>query len=301
MDKKNIILSLFLIILIGIAYFYSGPLKDWQKEREKVKNIFVNLDSKEISQIEIIKNGKKTVLTKNGSRWKINDTKDFFVSEADAVEIKNKLEELSTADFELASQNKEKKVDFQTDETQSTLVKIKSAEREIISFVIGKPSNDYMSAYISQNNSERTYLIKSRIDFFAKDDWFDKTILSSDKTKISKIRFQFPDQEFEVVKNGENWLAGKSDKLDNKKVEVILDTIANLSASEIPEQNFIIAGLDKKPTIIQITGEEIDDTIMIGKENDKGLYYAKKGNSDNIYLISKEDRDKIAKRVKDLK
>lgn len=37
-----------------------------------------------------------------------------------------------------------------------------------------------------------------------------------------------------------------------------------------------------------------------GANDGEELYYAKKGDSDNIYLITKEQRDELDKQIKDL-
>ncbi len=52
---------------------------------------------------------------------------------------------------------------------------------------------------------------------------------------------------------------------------------------------------------MQATGENIDNTIMIGDSNDAEQYFVKKGDSDNIYLISKSQGDELEKEIWELK
>lgn len=171
-------------------------------------------------------------------------------------------------------------------------------------FVIGKAGSDYMSAYISQPNTNNTYAVMVNLyDTFNQNDWRDKIIFSSEKDKIAKVRFQYPGREFVMEKDGESW-TGKTPykfKVDSKKIDEILDVMSDLSAVKIPEQNFTGTGLEKHLIIAQATGEGVDNTLMIGTENEDGLYYAKKGNSDNIYLISKEQRNELNKQIWQLK
>ncbi|MBU4026105.1 DUF4340 domain-containing protein, partial [Patescibacteria group bacterium] len=102
--------------------------------------------------------------------------------------------------------------------------------------------------------------------------------------------------------------------VDENKIDEILNIMSNLIAAKIPEQTFDGTGLEKNLIIAQATGEGIDNILMVGGALQNGstalrdyganaeeeLYYAKKGDSDNIYLITKEQRDELDKNIKDL-
>ena len=352
MNKKNLILGGVLIILIAIAYLYQGPIKDWRQSLGKPDNFLAIVDINQINKIEIIKNGETTVLEKmgdpsasSGQGWKIGGTKDFYVKQDLADSLKNGLNEAVEADIELASGNKEKKSDFQTDLESGVNVKLSQGDGIVADFVVGKRGVDFTSAYISEPESDNTYIIAADISgVFSHGDWYDKTIFSTDKEKISKIRFQYPNREFtieavadkkiaeegaeniEITKIWEGVLPYKF-SVDKEKIDKILNIMSNLTAVEIPEQIFENTGLEKNLIIAQATGEGIDNTLMIGDvyktaEEDEGLrngstasaeagdygaiageelYYAKRGYSDNIYLITKEQRDELDKRIRDLR
>ena len=82
--------------------------------------------------------------------------------------------------------------------------------------------------------------------------------------------------------------------------------MSNLSSAEIPEQTFEGTGLENHEMIVQATGEELDHVLMIGgmkqlenedDEEEEKLYYAKKGDSDNIYLIREDQKDELQKQI----
>ena len=316
MNKKNLMLGGVLIVLITLAYLYQGPIKDWRQNLSKPENFLAIVDIEQIDKIEIVKSGKTTILEKHGDKWKIVGTKDFYVKQNLADSLKSGLEDAVKAGFELASSNKEKKSDFQTDENSGTRVKLSQDGEMAADFIVGKRGVDFTSTYISELESDNTYIIAANISsVFSPSNWYDKTLFASDKEKISKIRFQYPDREFTIteiagsaedtentenVKKWEGVLPYKF-SVDEEKINTILDIMSNLIAVEIPEQNFEGTGLEKNLIIVQATGEGIDNTLMIGDVNENELYYAKRGDSDNIYLISGEQKDELDKRIWELK
>ena len=302
MSKKNFILIIILIALAASAYIYQGPFKNWQQQKEVPKNFLAKVDINKVNKIEITKNGGTVTLVASVYRWKVENTKDFYVSDTAANSLISKLKEAVKDQLEIVSQNKDKKSDFSTD-ASGIAVKLKQDNQELANFIVGKTASDYLGTYISQENSDKTYLTKVDLaSVFFQDDWRDKTIFASDKTKINKIRIQSAGKEFIIVKEGENWIATgtKAVKLNNDKVTSLADLLSSLVASEIPEQKFDSTGLEKNNLIIQATGDGIDNTLIIGNDNGKGMYYVKTGASDNIYLITKTERDNLNKQIKDL-
>ncbi len=218
------------------------------------------------------------------------------------------LQDAAKAEMDLISKSKEKKSEFHTDEESGICVKLIQGGQTTVDFIVGKRAMDFTSAYISQPESDNTYSIKADLySVFGISDWYDKTIFSSDKEKINKIRLQYPDREFTAEKTAvdgvDAWEGTMPYKFNvNKdKIDKILDIMSNLTATEIPEQKFEGTGLEKHLIIAQATGEGIDNILMIGGDNGEELYYAKKSDSDNIYLIAKEQRDELYKRIDDLR
>jgi hypothetical protein len=306
MNRKNLILGGVLIILIALAWAYQGPFKTWQAQVGKPKNFLAGIEMDKITKIELVKLGSTTTLESISGRWKISGTKNFYAKASDVTALINALKEAEKVDLEIVSENKDKKSDFLTDEQRGVKLQISEGDKVKADLVIGKTGNDYASSYISKVNDNKTYFLKTNLtSVVSSNDWRDNTILAGDKTKITKIRFQYPDRQFTIEKKGDKWSvnAPKPTALKTEKIDEILTLMTTLTASKIPAQTFKGTGLEKSKIIIQATGDGIDNTIMVGTESaqDKGMYFSKSGSNDNIYLISKDDRAKLDKKTADLK
>jgi hypothetical protein len=303
MSKKNIILGILLIILVAVAWTYNGPYQDWKTNKGKPKNIFSGLDVKKIDKIELTSSDQKFVLTKEGDKWRVNNAKGFYV-QADIIQgALGQLEAAQKAELEIVSQNKDKKSDFGTDQTGQE-VKLYEGDKVLLDFVVGNLASDYISTYIAEINSDMTYQVAvSLASALARNDWYDKTIFTTDKTKINKIRFQINGEEFVVQKQGDKWqgVKPKAFAVSSAKIEEAIGYMSSLTAAEIPEQKFAGTGLEKNNLIIQASGEGVDNTLMIGANNGKGLFYAKKSTSDNIYLISQDQEKVLSRKMTELK
>ena len=313
MNKKNLVLGGILAALIIIAFVSEGPLKDWRAKIGKVENILATVDFSQVSRIDINRPGETLSIEKDGDRWKIANTKVFYVRDDIIQGIELALNTARVADTELASENADKKDNFEVGES-GTGISLRQGDTLLYEFVVGKVGADLTSTYITRNDTPKTYLIKANLNSaLVRQDWYDPIILKSDVEKISKLRFQHPSVEFTVELLEDEWqgtLPYDFD-VDEEKFEPILEIMANLTATDIPEQIFDDAGFDKDTIIVQATGEEIDNTIMIGgpRAVDAGeevdpediLYYAKRGDSDNIYLISAQQKELLDVRIQDLK
>jgi len=302
MSKKNLLLGGVLVILIILAYLYQGPLNTWKEMFLSPRNFLAKVDFKEVNKIEVTNNGVTTVLEKRDLDWKVSDTKDFYVKRTVADSIARAFEEIGNLKLELASENKDKMKDFQTDES-GIAVKLLMGDELKADFIVGKLASDYLSTYIAKVNSDKTYSVKANLFIpFNQSDWRDNTIFASDKTAINKIRFQYPTREFTVTKGETGW-SGTIPYLfsvDDEKVEEVVEIMSNLEAIKIPVQDFSNTGLEKNLIIVQATGENFDNTIMVGEADEEGLYYAKRANSDNIYLITEKQRKVLNKIISEL-
>jgi hypothetical protein len=306
MTKKNLILGGILIVLVALAWAYQGPFKKWQTGIGKPKNFLAGIEMDKIDKIEVAKLQSTTTIEKTGNGWKISGTKDFYAKASDVASLITALKEAEIANMEIVSENVNKKGEFSTDEESGVRLKLSESNTIKADFIIGKMGNDYASSYISKLNDNKTYFIKTNLtSMVGVEDWRDNIILTGDKTKITKIRFQYPDRQFTIEKKGEKWSVNtpKPTELKTEKVDEILTLMTTLSAAKIPDQIFKGTGLEKSRIIIQATGDGIDNTIMVGNEStkDKDMYFAKRSSSDNIYLISSDERIKLDKKVNDFK
>jgi hypothetical protein len=302
MSKKNIILGTILIILVAFAWVWSGPIKNWQAGANKERNFLADIILDKVSKIEITKAGNTVALEKTGDKWKVGGTKDFFVGASVSAILNSALSEAGLKEISLAGSSEKKKNAFGTDES-GTEIKI-NQEGKVIDFILGKNTPDFSGSYISPVGSSKTYEIKTDLNsVFVRDEWRDLAILSFSKDQANSIRFQYPGRQFTVEKKDNKWagVLPKPFSVTESKITEVLGVLANLQAVKIPTQDFKGTGLEKNNIIIQVKGKGFDNTLMIGDCTKDNLCYAKRGDSDNIYLISKTNRDALDKKITDLK
>ncbi|MDO8592182.1 MAG: DUF4340 domain-containing protein [bacterium] len=294
MSKKTLTLGLALVALIALAYAYQGPLKKWQNNLGKPKNILAGVNSEKIDKIEISSGKDAITLAKQGEQWKYNDSKDFYADPEIMASALAGLKAAAVADFELVGNNQERKSEFKTDDS-GLKIKIYQAGKPAADFIAGSVAGDFDSSYISTAAEAATYFVSAGLaSAFSQTEWRDLTVFSADKSKINKIRFQYPNREFSVEMISGQWagVLPKKFAVNQDKIEKIAESMARLKAARIPEQNFKGTGLEKHLIIVEATGEAVDNILMIGQAKDD-LFYAKTGSSDNIYLIDKAVRDEL--------
>jgi len=309
MSKKNLLLGGFLIILVSFSYLYMGPFKKWQEDKNKIHNFLEGIDLDQVNKIAINRRGKEVVLEKDGDKWKISGTKNFYAPDDVLSRAMEELKKAQKSEMKLVSTNKDRKDEFKVDETGVNL-KLENGDDILKEIIIGKMSSDFKNNYVAQVDDDKIYSLEAALDpVFNREDWYDKTIFKSDKEKISKIRFQYPRKEFSIEKKDEKW-SGVSPykfKVSPEKIKDVLEIMSNLKAVKIPEQDFKNTGLEKNLIIIEAGGEGFNNVLMVGdafKDDDQKeieYYYAKKGDSDNIYLITKEQKESLEKNIWNLK
>jgi hypothetical protein len=302
MSKKNLILGGILIVLVAFAWIWSGPLQDWKQTKKAEKSFLAGVNLAKINKIIIDKDGQKTELDKDADTWTINGVKNFGVDKTAAGALNSALSEIGTLPLETVSANADKKISFGTDD-QGVKVEIEQSGANF-DLVIGKATADYAGTYLAQPSLNKTYEVALDLNsIFGRDDWRDLTIFSFLKERANKVRFQYPDRQFTAEKVNNKWAGTQPKKFDvaENKINTVLGFLESLKAAKIPAQSFANTGLEKHSIIIQATGDGFDNTIMIGDCNKDNLCYAKTAANDNIYLISKSDRDALNKKMTDLK
>lgn len=307
-----------LILIVG-SWLFNGPIKEWQAEWSKPKNFFAELDFALINQIEITEGEESMKLVLTDNRWLIDGTKDFFVVEETMEMIKTSLEKARDAELELVGENPDKKGDFSTGET-GVQIKLRQGETVLFDFVQGSASDDFTGSYFSEAEQDKTFFVPANLNnAFVRDDWFDKTIFAFAEEKVNRVRFQYPKTEFMVEKKEDNVKSTEDETLyfwegtepyqfrvDDEKIKNIINSLSSLEASSIPAQTFEGTGLEKNLIIVEVSlDDESSHTIMVGispnEEADTVEFFAKRGDSDNIYMIRKDIRDSLDTTIRGLR
>ncbi|MDA3840094.1 MAG: DUF4340 domain-containing protein [Patescibacteria group bacterium] len=303
MRKENIILGGVFVFLLALAFVFE-PIMDWKKNLGRPDNFFDKIKFEEVIKINLEKNGEKISFERQGEKWKIADTKDFYVKDTDEIFV-TYMEEAIEANFDLASNNKDKKSEFETDES-GTRVSLEDSEGVLIDFIVGKMTNDFAGSYVSIPDSNNIYKVGANIGYaFNKDvnSWYDTMIFAGGPELANKIRFQYPNSEFSIEKIDEEWKGTLpySFSVDEEKINKVLEIMTSLNAAGIPAQTFEGTGLENHSVIVEVSGDGVQNVLMVGGENAEGNFFAKKGSSDNIYLISSEQKETLDTSIRDLR
>lgn len=314
MTNKNLRLGIVLFVLILAAYIYKGPYESWRNNQNMPDNFFSTISLDDIDKIEVSNINATAGLLKEDEKWKIEGTKDFYVKDESMKQIFDSLKLAQDARVETVSTNPDNKGDFLTNEPgadsgQGIQVSLHGANGELLSFIVGKMALDFVSTYISMPDTDKTYSVKANLrTAFDQYDWRDNVIFAVDRNAVAKIRFQYPDREFTIEKKiaedgAETWVgtAPNEFSVNNEKAVKIVGIMSNLKALKIPAQSFDGTGLEKNSVIVQASGEGVDNVIMIGDKNSEDLYYVKRGDSDNIYLVEESVKEQLDLKIDDLK
>ena len=308
LNKKNYILFFILIVLIGAAYLYAGPFKKWQEEKKQAgyRNFLSHINMDLVTKVEVTDaDEKKHIIDKVNGSWSVEPYQwpaEQIIMDA----LEEKMKAIISDDFEVASLNPNNKINFQTGDN-GMKVKLFQNETEVGNFIIGKVTSDYQGTYISRENDDKTYKVRETlVRAFDVESWRDLTITDISAT-VDTVILKYPTQEIELTNLPDSrgevyWRSIRPYlvRLDKEKINALINAVKALEASAIPEQDASLAGFDNPALQIQLKGEGVDETVLIGKKNNTNEYFVKKLNDNKIYLIAKENRDELAKQIIDL-
>lgn len=296
--SKNIILFLALIALMTTTWVYQGPYQQWQHKRKLPVN-FMKLNG-QINRLEIVKGKTKISLAKEGDNWRVYGQEGkFFANPVQMKTLVQALNDLGAAELEVASNNPKKQVDFMIVGQEALQITLKSDKAET-KFNVGKPTANYNGSYVGRDGDMKTYRLNSvnLQPLFGRMEWRDYSLFNLDSKQPNFLRLHYPDHEIKLTMRAGKWSDDKGNSgYDKTQIDKLAGTLVGLSAVEIPKQDFKPTGLDKPAMIIELKGDGYDETLMLGKKGTKKTYYAKKGSSDNIYLLSSVDYETLARKL----
>ena len=293
MNKKNLILLIILLILIGLAVVYQFWWLPRNDNKNQEVNFLAKVDIAKVDKIIVKRNGTETVLIKAGDKWKVQADGDWRVNNLLMEKIVQVWQGASNGSIFLASGDKETKDKFKTDGSLS--VKMFEGDKQAGSWAIGLTSAGYN--YVSPEGSDSTYGIwgdlRSAFDYV---EWRDFSIWEK-QGDFNKITIRRDKESFVLEKNGNDWVlsADKKNKVNQERIAQIAALMENLSASSIAEIKTGDTGLDKSKLIIEAEAAGSKRILIVGKEqlvNGKasGEFFVKTNQNNNIYLITKEQK-----------
>lgn len=226
MSNKNIkLLLMIFVVLVGfLAYRQYAPslTKETSSYTEKTKA----LSAQSIASIEISNSSGSVQLKKEGDIWKVNGKK------ADATKINSLLSSLlPTTAPDLIAQTDKRHKELELTDDLATKIKLDNK----LTVLAGKSGGS--GVYARFDTDPTVYLLKNnRLVTSTASEWYDKTILTIDKTKVTKITFREGNSITMLAKEGDKWKGGtKNEEAESGKVDAVLSQVSNLTAQSLFE------------------------------------------------------------------
>jgi len=306
--KKNYTLFIILAILTTGAWIYSVPYQKWQAEQKNadVQNPVGDVNMSLVDKIEITdKNKVAHFVKKENDIWLYGEEK--WPAEKILIDnLEKTISNIISSEPEKVSINPQKKSNFGITD-KSIVLKLFQGDVMMADFIIGNTSSDYTSTYISKENDDNTYSVPEvLIGITDYTNWPDKTITNLQTESIDTITLAYPFQNIiltdkPAVSGEVYWRSEKPYvvRLSKDKIEAFLLKAGKLEAVALSPQTETGTGLDKPALSLSLSGEGVNEKIIIGGTDAIGQYYLKQETTGRIFLITKANKDELFKQIKD--
>lgn len=292
MRSKGVwVLVVVFVVLVAVASLYT-----LRERRPKIRTPYFSLEADSLLRVEIRKGDTTTVFERVGGQWELTKPLSY---RADQDALTNLLKKLSEVELgEVISTNPDKFSTFQLDDSSGVLVMAYGrGEKPAISVILGKMSSDFQHCYLRFPRRNEVYIVGGVSRFMVDkkvDDWRDKTILSFDKEKVVELAYHYPKTEFSLMKEEGKWMLGK-EEADSAKVTQVLALLSDLKADGFKDGGELTPQL----TLVVKLEDATEEKLLIGEEDEKGKYLAKRGDADTVFWLYSWKVDRLKKERKD--
>ena len=282
-----------LLLILGVIVFFLLPREGERESSYKQGEIHFSIDSSTVVKIEIQRQGKPVVLENVGGKWTITAP---LLYPADQNAVQQLLSGLSKFKAgSLISSNPEKQRLFQVD---SSGTKVSTTDRagKMSGFIIGKMGPSFSEVYFRLPDSKDVYLGQGIDSWtFNKEvkDWRDKSVLSTPSEVMSGLTYTVGSKQYTFHKDSTGWRSGEK-ALDAATMNPALNTLANFKADDFVDTAIQIAS---KPMNLHISGADDIALSFYPTLPDSARYYVRKGNSNQLFVISKWTAQQLFKPI----
>jgi len=286
-----ILIGILAILIIAVMLVLRQPGERSASVDEGA--MLVSYDSAAIDRMDIVTNGARISLEKQGSGWMITAP---IRAIADNKSVQNAIGTgKSLRISSLVSSNPQKQGMFQVD-SAGTLVRVFEKGAERAAFRIGKPGATYTDTYIRREGSNDVCLTNAMVgSAFNRQvrDWRDKAILSLQPETIRSVRFHYGgDTTFTLSLQDSMW------RVDGQPASeyVVRGFLASLASLQCDE--FVDTALT---TIPPVTGMLDVDGTQVGFHGkpDASMLVVITSRSPQVYQVYRWRAEQLLKRVKD--
>jgi len=304
-NKKLLFLLTGLTLLLLLTLVIKIP-----KESATLKNRIIDADTSKVTKILLYPRNKKespVEFNRKDGKWTVRQ--GDIVAAARRGAVRNILTEAAGIKPQsLATNNRDKWVDYELTDSLATRVKLLDArDKTLADLMIGKFSYKQVSdpyggyggfgggnisgtSYVKLYDEKEVYAVDGFLVFTFSgsfNDWRDNTFIRSDRNNLTAIRFTYPaDSSFSLTKEGTAWrVAGES--ADSAKVAEFLGSLALLDG-----QDFKDGYKPSSPPDFQVAAEGNNlagFTVKCYKGENPDDYILNSSSNPEVYFLSKKD------------
>ena len=296
---------LLVVLAILIVVFLAVKFTGGRRDRERP--LFPDFEPAEAARL-VIEGGENTaVLTESNDTWFVA-SEDSLPAEAGVVEdMLERATGFSRKD--IISSNPEKQAIYNVD-SAGVFVSILDARGDtLVKFVVGKPGPDYQSTYVRDVASGDVVLAPGYLRaVFDRGErtWQDRTIFALEPDTIEEIKIGRPGESLTLRRNAAGeWFMSEpeSSACQQNKVAGLLRALAYLRCDELAgRMPSPASGLAEPDSAVGFrTADGLRKELLFGNRIDERQTYAKRTNSDIVYLLATHKVDAILPRPAELR
>lgn len=299
--SSALVVVLAILIVVFLAIRFGGGIRDGEKP------LYPDFEPAETARL-VIEGGETTaVLAESDDVWFVT-SEDSFPAEAGVVEdMLGRVTGFSRKD--IISSNPEKQALYKVDST-GVFVSIMDARGDtLVRFVVGKPGPDYQSTYVRDVASGDVVLAPGYLRAVfdrGKRTWQDRTVFALEPDAIEEVKIDRSGEGLTLKRNAAGqWYMSEpeSSACDQNRITRLVRTLAYLRCDELAgRMPSAASGLAEPDSAVGFrTTVGLREELLFGNRSDSQQTYAKRANSDIVYLLSSHKVDTLLPRPDELR
>ncbi len=298
--RKSVRLLIVLVVLAVIAFVIEKNRSKSLSPREYY--LLKEVELGEVDEISIIQGEDTVNLRKSGGEWMILVNGDL--KRCDKSKVERVFTTLDSLKGEVVSSNPSKYDEFEVGK-DSRMVVLISGSDTMCTLYIGKTGPSFSSTYVRLAGKKPVFLVNRYLKGIFPTEtgrWRDRKIVDLDKEKVTGIQIIKGKRILELQREDTVFVTKKG-TCDTTKINSFLFTWCKLRAVGFADTVSLKgAGLVKPQyTVVLACEDGTEVKLLVGKEKEKGRYYLKRADDDQIYLVASYTVNRIKELMKEEK
>lgn len=304
---KRVIISVVVLILLFGVYSYVKNQKESSRAEIRQEN-FLGIGEDEITDFRLIRLKDTINFTLEDGLWKVIYGGTTRLSDTNVVnQIVDRITDLDAG--AVISSNPENRETYGVDSSSATRLTFYHNDRELADLYIGEDSPNYGSVYFRQVGRDEVRIGEGLAAYIFNKPmigWLNKAILKADTTLLTAMEFEYPQEQFTLVRIDTTWFA-RGDSINGQvvansdSIRLYLRYLSNFLTDDylLPEDSahYDPESIDLR-MILRYENGELDSIRVHGKADNKARHYITTDDSDDVYVLYKARYDRLAKRGK---